>query len=315
SWDHVEKEMEFLDISDSTEFNFLLDARTRENKETQFQNYGYILLINKRYIGVSSLIDDFNASFELTAMPLLNVEKTAMLNIYNGDSPIQHTFQSVSSPGNTTTDHIFMGNPGALFLSNGTGFSASEYKWGTTKKVTNGQTYQVSNSYTLVLDEGRITGIPTIKDSTVYVQKFEHDIITGKLKITEHETKYRFMHTFVEYVEVETGSYEERLVYDAYLSRVEEKIKTYLLQDIFSYMQPIDQPTGYEDVYGSNLILFETSNTIQTQQVVDEIDAWYKTSYFDQVGNITGTNELNYDHTNFSPTGLKLLFILKIAVE
>jgi len=315
TWNHKKKEMEFLDISDSTEFNFILDARTRENQEAEFRNYSYFLLINKRYIGVSSLIDDFDASFELTAMPLLNVEKTVMLNIYKGDSPIQHTFQSGSSGGSTKTDYIFMGNPGALFLSNGTGFSAYEYKWGSTKKVTNEQTYEVTSSYSLVMDEGVITGIPTIKDSTVYVQKFEHDIVTGNLKITEQETKYHFMNEFIEYVEVSSGKYEERLVYSGYLSTKEEKTKTYWLKDVFSYMQPPDQPTGYEDVYGDNLILFETANTTQTQQVVDEIDARYRTSYFDQVGTLISTDEWNYDDTNFSTSGLKLLFILKIAEE
>jgi Leucine-rich repeat (LRR) protein len=314
TWDHKKKKMEFLDISDSTEFNFLLDARTRENQKTEFRNYGYILLLNKRYIGVSSLMDDFDASFEITAMPLLNVERTAMLNIYNGDSPITHTFQSGSS-GSTASEYIFMGNPSALFMQNSTHMTSYEVKGATVKEVISGQTYQVRSSYSLIFDEGIVTGVPTMKDSTVYSQTFEHDIITGNLKIIEQEKKYYFLNKFVEYYEVSPGHYEERLIYSTYLARIEEKTKTYWLKDVFSYMQPPDQPTGWEDVYGSNLILFETANTSQTQQVVDEIDASCRISYFDQSGNLASTEEWNYEDTNFSPAGLKLLFILKISEE
>ncbi len=314
TWDHQKKQMEFLDISDSAEFNFLLDARTRKNSEKGFKNYSFLLLINKRYIGASSLIDDFDASFELTAMPLLNVEKTAMLNIYNGNSPIAHTFHSTSS-GSTKAEYIFFGNPSALFLHNSTSFSAYEVKWATTKEVTSGQTYEVKNSYTLVFDEGVITGIPTMKDSTVYVQTFEHDILTNNLKITEHEKKHYFLNEYVEYYEVLPGQYEERLVYPNHLSRIEENTKTYRLHDVFSYMKPPGQPTGWEEVYGDHLILFETANTVQTQQVVNDIDASYHISYYDQSGMPTSTEAWNYVSTNFSPEGLKLLFIVKISEE
>jgi len=112
TYNYKKKEMTYVNISDSTEYNFLLDARNKENILTKFGNYSFLLLINK-----NSVSTDFDASFELTATPVLNIESVGMLSIYNGDSPIKHNFGD-------KLEYIPIGKEDAAWLQKTTGFDA-----------------------------------------------------------------------------------------------------------------------------------------------------------------------------------------------
>lgn len=309
TYDFQKKEMNFVDISDSAEYNLLLEPRNEENNQKKFKNYSFLLLINKEYIGASSLIKDFDASFELTAMPVLNIEKVGMLNIYAGGSPVTHQFESASMPGTYSSKYMMYGSPSAGFLERTTGMTVRETKGGTTKRMVNEHTYEIRSVFTLVIDQGAVTGKPTMKDSTVYVQTIEHDVISGVLKLTENERKYHLLNTYIEYYEDEPGVYKERLVYDAYIDLIEMKTKTYWLSGIIPYFQSENETAVYEEAYGDNIQFYKTANTVQTQQVVEKMDAHYTITTYDVDGSTLSTTDWSYRSTDFSNPDLQLFFI------
>lgn len=306
TYDYQKQEMTYTNISDSTEFNFLLDARNKENVLTKFNNYSFLLLINKSHVGLSSLIKDFDASFELIASPVLNIESVGMLSIYNGDSPIRHNFGD-------KLEYIPIGKEDAAWLQKATGFDAKMINKNTSKKLLNNHTYQIQTQYTLVIDQGIIKGSPTMKDSTIYTQTIENNIIDGTIKITEHEKKFYKLHTFIEFVTGADGDIEERLVFNGYTESIDDKTKTYWLKDIMSYLQSETVFSGFADVFGKNIKIFKTSNTAETRQMVSKIDANIKSYSYSKSGVLTSQSELNYVSTDYTNPNLYIYLIIRTA--
>ncbi|MBN2635199.1 MAG: C10 family peptidase [Prolixibacteraceae bacterium] len=315
TFDAKKQEMEFVDISDSTEYNFLLDANNDENQLKKFNNYSFLLLINKEYIGASSLIEDFDASFELTAMPVFNIENVGMLNINSGSNIVNHIFKPSAPNSSTVSEEIIIGTPNAGFLNMVLeDFSVSWIHDYTNKKVVNDQTYQIETRYTLVMDQGLVKGMPTMKDSTIYTQTIEHNVITGGLKITEHEEKIHKMHAYISFVQ---GIYdvEEKLISPEYTDMKEVKSKTYWLKDFMNYLQPPDVTASYEQSHGKNIALFETANTSQTRDLVSKIDATYLKQTFNMHGELISEQNMEYVSTNYSDPNLIIRLIIRLSDE
>lgn len=302
TYDYKKQEMIYQNISDSTEYNFLLEPRDKENALTKFSNYSFLLLINKEYIGASSLINDFNASFELTAMPVLNIERISMLGIYNGESPLLHNFTS-------QPQYLTIGTPNADYIQKATEMSVEMTDKTTTRAIINDHTYQIKTQFSLIIDEGMIKGMPTMKDSTTYMQTIEHDIITGVMKITEEETKTHIMHTYIEFVNGAGDDVEEHLVHSRYTEFIENKTKTYWLNDFINNTHQITNTTGYTDAYGENSKVYNTYNTSETQTVVSRIDGAVNRKEYDKYGTLISDVESNYINTDFASPSLNLQFI------
>ena len=308
SYDVQEKKMSFTDISDKEEYNLLLEEGNEENTLTRFRNYSFLLLINKEYIGASGLIDDFNASFDLTAMPVLDIDRVGLLNIYSGSSPIQHTFDNKQ-------DYIFFGSPEPAFLQQATEFEVRMVDKSVTKRVADGQSYEIKSRFTLVIDQGLIVGMPTMKDSTIYNQTIVHDVVNGTLKITEVEQKYHMQHTYISYVVGEDGDMEEKVIYGAHFDLIEERTKTMWLADFMTIMQPAAAAAGWEGAYGERPMLFETANTAATRQVVTKIDATTSVQTFNTAGEFISGGTFVYESTDYSSPDLVLRLILLPAAE
>lgn len=309
------QEMEFTDISDSTEYNFILDARNEENIKNKFGNYSFLLLINKEYIGISSLIKDFEASFELTAMPVFNIENVGMLNIYSGNSPVKHSFQPLEPNSPVVSDYIFIGSPGASFLQSSLeDFSVKWIQDYNRKKVISDQAYQIETRYTLIMDQGFIKGMPTIKDSTVYIQTIEHNVITGDLKITEHEEKNHIFHAYIAFVQG-INDVEEKLMQPEYTDLREVKTKTLWLKEVMNYLQAPGSTAAYEPAFGKAIAYFKTTNTEETRNLVSKIEADYHIQNFNVSGQLTSEQKMQYVGTNYSDPNLHLELIIRMNME
>ena len=246
-YDFQTQEMTFTDISDSAEYNLLLEAGNKENTLTRFRNFSFLLLINKSYSGVSALMKDFNASFELTAMPVLDIERMGMLTIYNGSSPHMHSFSD-------RMEEILLGSPDAAFLGNVTEFDVRMVDQSVSKQILDDQTYRIQSRFTLIIDQGQIKGMPTIKDSTIYTQTIDHDVLSGTLKIREQEHKFHIMHTYIEFVAGDDGDVEERVVYNHHVDEEEDRLKTYELAGFMNFIRPESDNVQWEAAYGLSLI-------------------------------------------------------------
>jgi Leucine-rich repeat (LRR) protein len=307
SYDPEKLKMNFVDISDSVQYSFLLESRNKENALTKFKNTNFLLFINKEYIGAGPLIKDFDVLVELTAMPVLNIESIGMLDIYDGNSPYRHTFSK-------TADYLSIGTPSAKWLGEITGMSAETINKSVTRQILNSHTYQTVSKFTLVLDQGFIKGVPTMKDSTVFIQIIEHDVVGGKLKVSEKEQSYHMRHTYVEFVDGINGTVEERLVFNGYTDFVEEREKVYWLNDFVSFIQPATG-NGNDEVYGKNIEIFKTKNTTETKQVVSKMDGFIKTTNYDKFGAIDSVVESLYVGTDYSKPNLVLYFIIKTKAD
>ncbi len=308
TYDVLNKELSYVDITDSTEFSFLLEARTRENAKTEFKNYSFLLLVNKEYIGTSSLIKDFNASFDLTAMPVLDFEKVCMLDLYKGDSPILHSFSDSNS------EYISFGTPTASYLESATGWDIRTGETSISRKIINDHTYQIQSQFSLVMDEGKVDNMITMIDSTVYTQTFEYDVLNGTLKVTELEQKHRKLHDYYEYVD---GSYgvELQKVFDGYTDKVETLTKTCWVKDFAKYEQSKTVTEGFETSYGENVKMFKTQNTSESQEVVIKIDAHYQGTSYDKNGGVNSSWSKDYMSTDFSNSNIELYFIIKLRAK
>ncbi len=305
-YDVAKEQMTYIDISDSTEYSFILENQSKENMLSKFQNYSFLLLINKEHIGASALIKDFNASFKLTATPVLNIERVSLLAIYKDNAPMEHNFDNKQ-------DYISIGSPQTEFLHKTTEFEVRMVNKSTSKQIINNSTYQIKSQYTLIIDQGFIKGMPTMKDSTIYTQTIEHDVFTGSLKVTEHENKIHKLHTYIMLVAGEDGEIEEKLGFNSYADFIEDKTKTYWLKNILDNVQPKSVKSGWEEAYGKNISVYETANTTATQQVVTKIDAKINKKEFSSTGVLTSEFNANYENTDFSNPNLKLRLILESA--
>jgi Leucine-rich repeat (LRR) protein len=298
------QKMNFVDISDSVQYNILLESRNKDNAVSKFQNINFLLFINKEYIGASSLIKDFDVSIELTAMPVLNIEKICLLDIYNGSSPHLHSYTN-------KPDYVSMGSPSAEWFSQIAGMKAQVVNSSVTRKIINNHTYQTTSKYTFIYDQGMIKGIPTMKDSTIYTQTIEHDLLTGGMKITENEYCVRKMYTYIEFVNGVDGNIEEHLVYNGYTDYIEERKESIGLDGILNFIQPNKKDNGFDEVYGNKIETFKTNNTTETRQVVNKMDGYVKLTEYSKNGTVSSVKENRYVSTDYSNPNLVLYFIIK----
>ena len=296
-YDISTQKVTYVDISDSTKYSMLLEART-EKSVKEFTNTAFLLFVNKKNPGSTDFSNDFDASFELTAMPVLNIENVAMLQMYNGSDIHPYTFD------NSTTERVTLGNPTAQFLSSVTGLLVSSVGYNSTKKLLNDSTYKVENQYALVIDQGLIKGMLTMVDTTYYTQSIEYNFINGNINVTENSNKHYRLHP---YFENPSGN----LIQEGYLQHTIEETKTYQLKDIASYIQPETVASGYESAYGSNIQIFETSNTAETTKVTGKIQISYKKRNFDINGELTSSEVKNYQSTDYSYPNIIIRLIIR----
>lgn len=70
-YDFAAKKMVYTDITDSTTYNFLMEPRP-ENAPQEYKNQCFLVFINKKNPGKLDFGSTFNASFVITATPVLN---------------------------------------------------------------------------------------------------------------------------------------------------------------------------------------------------------------------------------------------------
>lgn len=294
----------YVDISDSTSYNILIEARTPKSTK-EITNTSFLLFINKKNPRDIDLSNDFNASFELTALPVLNIENIGMLQMYQGENVYPYHFDDGSLVS------ITIGHPSTDIIARYTGFNVYSGNISSRKSILNDSILMYENTHYMVNDQGLVKNEVTRKDSTVYKQTIAYDWFTGKLQVTELELKYFIMHTYYEFIRDEKGKVVgERVVFGRHISNVTELEKTYYLRDFMNYIQPESVSKGWEFSYGRNLQVFETKNTAETQHFVEKINVKHKRTNYNTEGNITSVDVRNYLSTDYSSPNLILRMIV-----
>jgi hypothetical protein len=154
-----------------------------------------------------------------------------------------------------------------------------------------------------------------MKDSTIYIQTIDHDVISGNMKITELEHKIHKLHTYIEFAAGPDGDVEERTVYNSYTDLTEEKTKTWWLNDVMNFTRPPADAAAWEEAYGKNIMLIETGNTSETRQMVTKIDASAKILKFSSNGELISETNSQYENTDYSSPDLIVRMIIRTVGE
>jgi Leucine-rich repeat (LRR) protein len=319
------QQVKYVDISDSTSYSLLLQARTPESMDS-LTNLAFLLVVNTNNPGGSSGLpaadfdgkqpaaasdsEEIDMNFELTATPILNIERVGMLQVYSGNDIYPYSFDD------NTQQRVYLGHPHPAYFASVTGWSWYSGHISSSDTLLNDSTIKIENAHYLIDDMGFIIGTPTRKDSVVYKQTILYNWMANTLKVTEVETHYYEMYPYYIFEKDEKDEIiGEKLYQIGYLQSVTKRQKTYYLKDFMIYLLPDVLIDFWADVYGSNIKMFETSTTAETKQVIEKISVHNSRIDYNPDGSVSSTSQSNYTGTDYSKPGLILRMIIHEATK
>ena len=276
----ISQRMEYVDITDSTKYSILLEANT-EKAFKEYKNISFLLFVNKTcplldmQSDNGSSVNDFNASFELKATPVLCFSSLGYFGFSNNN------FINTYDNGNKEL-FIISGVTYAIdYLPKLIYFQINNES--STKKLLNDATIlvDVKFSYGYIVSNG--PNLPNSIQEWDIEQTIKYNFVENSFDITQ---KNRITYKFSAYFDSNTQkSYPERLS-----STVDQISKVKLKGDM-------DIGSGKV-----NEIVFTTKNSTETQKVIvpgSISDVQTETSYNSE-GKVTSTKTKNYLSTDYS---------------
>ena len=285
-YDFKTKKTTFIDLTDSTAYNIFIEARSEKSvKETQ--NIGFILLVNKKCPSMLGFGSDFNASFELTATPVFDIEYlyTAWIAGADGNSLYVHT----NSKGNKSA---FIVSGVDITMTNPDVVSHVVNNYSSNRTIINDSSYVVDISFGDVtrFEYGDIGAMPSIQISDKQI-KIEYNYVASTMKLW---SKAKF-----------TNKYE---------TNYEEKPRI-LLGSIWNdetqlNLKDINKMTITS---GGENVLLRTNNSVETQAVVTKMSSTHNEVRYDSTTQLPGTEDTtNYVSTDYSGGDVVLKLVLKM---
>jgi len=284
-YDFKTKKSVYVDITDSTTYNIFVEARSEQSVKEN-QNICFLLLVNKK-CPTNNSESDFNASFELTAMPVFDIEYlyTAWIAGADGNSLFVHT----NSKGNkdaflVSGVHMTMTNPEVV--------SHVVNNYSSARTIVNDSSYVVNITFG---DETRsefndIGALPVIQITDKQI-KIEYNYIASTMKLW---SKARITNKY------ETN-YEEKpriLLGSIWNDETQLNLKNLNTMTVSS---------------ASNNTLLSTKNSAETQSVVTKMANTHREVRYDPTTQMPGTEETTtYVSTDYSGGDVVLKLVLKM---
>ena len=281
-YDFDSKETTFIDISDSTSYNFLIDSRTVKSvKETQ--NICFLLFVNRKCPDALSWDTDFNASFELKATPVLDIRHYASLGI--GGGPLGTVPACNFSNGQKQTFVLYGAyDPDKII----------QYD----KRFINDSTYVVDFTFqNITYWKPGEYGTSRLESIDERICKIEYNYIADKMTLhSKYETKFY----------INTDASGELIPCRLWSSNVETG---YIhLKDVLKNMTLITQDAE------KGKIELQVNNAEQIKEVIQELSLTGKSTiyYYNSEGEQTSTNVQNYSFVNidYSTSEIKIRLVL-----
>ncbi len=285
-YDLKEKKVVYVDISDSLEYNFLIEPFS-DKDAVKHQNIQFILLVNKKCPSVVGVFTTFNASFELTATPVYDV--TSLLTAY------------LESKSKGLFINNFSGNSKRAFLLSGAHLKVSTpnltyhtiNSYSSSKTLLGPTEYRVSSffdsetRYDFEDNTPGITTLPSIQNTTRNMT-VTYDCIKGTLKINMNAH-----------------------IINKYETIYEEKPRIVKSSEWFENGS-MDLVKISNLTYGSEGVLFFlTNNSAETRAVIRNLSySQREVNYNVDTGAVTSENTSNYIDTDYSMDDIKLLIML-----
>ena len=285
-FDFKTKKTEFVDISDSLSYNIFVEARSLKSV-SESQNIAFLLFVNKTCPDLLSLNADFNASFELKATPVIDIESLYTAWIAGNDG------------SNLYVHYNSKGNKDAFLVEgihvNGTSDNMvyhNVYNYSSYKTILNDSTYQVNAYFS---DETRneypdLGAYPGIQLSTVQ-QTIEYNFVAGKIKlhsVSQFTNKFEIIENEKPKIILNSKWYN-----DAKLSIKDINLMNY-------------------SASGENVVLLRTFNSNETKAVVESMSHSHRAVDYDyKTGEVSSESFENYVSTDYSGGDVVLKILLR----
>ncbi|MDD3195274.1 MAG: C10 family peptidase, partial [Paludibacter sp.] len=246
----VNKQMQLVDITDSTTYTLLIEENNSSNKE--YANIAFLLLINKQNPAIYNFFSDFNAKFELSASPLLNIKDVALVRI--STNPI-HSYSD-----GTKRQFIISGDLDMSKLN--TGLQYKKLYFHSNKTGNTDSTYTVKATFGYVLSEPQKINDLAGEWQFDIEQIIEYDFNNAILHID-----HKLVHTsrIQEYMELPS-----KIIKPSRIERITEDRQKVTLHNIRNFT-PVQLP-----IYG-DVVHFSTKNTAETMSIVDKVSHTFRT--------------------------------------
>lgn len=284
-YDLKDKKVVYVDISDSLEYNVLLDPFT-DKDVNKHQNIQFLLLVNKKCPSVVGLFTTFNASFELTATPVYDI--TSLLSAYV-ESKSKGIFIN-NFTGNVKNAFVLSGAQLKMSNPNLTYHNINTYN--TTKKSLSPTAYKVTANYESEhrLDfpyNPNVTTLPTIQNISNNMI-ITYDCVKGTMKI-------------------ELNSH----IINKYETTYEEKPRIVKSSEWFQNGTMDLEKISYLTPGSDGVLFFSTNNTTETRAAIKNMSfSKREVNYNIDTGVVTSEKTSNYIDTDFSTDDVKLVILL-----
>ncbi len=282
-YDFNNQKMNFVDITDSLSYTMFIDRRTEKTKR-EFRNIAFLLFINKQNPAKAGSESNFEASFELNATPVLNIEDIALVRL--SEKSI-HTYSDgrvtdFGISGRLDLSFAFMYNPEFRFDENYYSSSKSQF---------NDSTYTVSVQYGYQIDQTSILNAPTALNIYDIEQTIIYNFVQSSIEVRQKTTNTNKIKSWIE-----LPSKEEK---SGWLNSITTDNQTVT----FNKISEMNFNLVNESAFGE-VIQFSTTSTAATKAMVGDITHTIRRTSFDKTGEVLSVENSNYVSTDFSQEGI-----------
>lgn len=274
-WDYQAKCMVFEDLSDSTKYSILLDAKTFE-AEKNFQHFAILLFVNQKCPDVVALSANFSADIKLTATPVINIDALLYANV--SDQAIHH-YDDGSKGAFIVTGRMDIWR----LLPLNYAWELNDYN--RTKRMLNDSTVVIETSFNERIDITNGKALPNTINEWKKRQSIFYNLITGRMEIMQSTETTSSWGAYYDY---------ENVPHAANTYRRTEEMHHMVVEDVFNFS------TGPISSIADKGHAFETTGTYHTQTILKALEHTITEHSLDAQGNVSGTTTKTLTGTDYS---------------
>src|SRR5690554_6849066 len=280
-WDHEAKRMVFEDLSDSTNYAVILDARTEE-AEKNFQHMALLLFVNQKCPDVVALSANFSADIKLTATPVINIDALLYANV--SDQAIHH-YDDGSKGAFIVTGRMDIWRNLTLSYA----WELNDYN--RTKRMLNDSTVVIETSFNERIDITNGKALPNTINEWKKRQSIFYNLITGRMEIMQSTETTSSWGAYYDY---------ENVPHAANTYRRTEEMHHMVVEDVFNFI------TGPISNISDKAHSYETTGTYHTQSTLKKLEHTITDYSLESNGTVTETMTKTLTGTDYPAQDVKV---------
>ena len=281
-YDSKLNKVEYIDISDSTSYNILLNTRT-SNAIDDARNTSFLLFVNTIAPTKTHIFTNFDASFELTATPVISFTDvdyfsvgTDFIHTYNDEVLLPFYITGAKREYNFVNQDITLE------------YFKIDYNY-SNLSVVNDSTYRVQVHYQASTRVSQNEpNLPASLQKRELTQTIDYNFVLGKLTIEQNTNITNKWSAYYD-------SFMDINHPESLSSIGTQRIKVTLIG--VNNFAPV----------GTDRLFFGTENTTETKKTILSMSDTSHYTYFYSNGEVSGTNSRSYVSTNYSSPSIKIL--------